>query len=75
MRTTKADREKVRRLESAEKLLTKFGLQLRGFDPGVICYDAKENALLHFGYEEWKWLEPILRAHVKLRGFRVRGRR
>jgi hypothetical protein len=75
MRTTKADREMVRRFESAEKLLARFGLQTRGFDPGVTCYDAKENALLHFGHEEWRWLEPILRAHVKLRGFRVRGRR
>ena len=75
MRTTKTDRERVKRFESAAKLLAKFNLQLVRFDPGIVCKTEESVYPLNFGYNEWEWLEPILRAHLKLKGFRVRGRR
>jgi hypothetical protein len=48
-------------MDELRDLLSRFGLQLHGYDPGVSARDREGN-YLHFEKMEWEWLEPILKA-------------
>ena len=60
-RLTAQDRELVKKMDSARELLKRFGLRLRGYDPGVTADDSLGRKF-EFGYYEWEWLEPILQS-------------
>lgn len=50
--------ELIKRMDFLRDLLKEFGLELRGYDPGVMA--SHYGTLLEFDYKEWKWLEPLL---------------
>jgi hypothetical protein len=63
----KADRELIRRIETTRALLSEFGLQTYGYDPGVLCRDAN-GVTVDLDSSTWRWLEPLL---IELRNFRA----
>ncbi|KKL27608.1 hypothetical protein LCGC14_2383460 [marine sediment metagenome] len=58
-RLTAQDHELVKQMDSARVLLERFGLRLRGYDPGVTAGDSSGRSY-EFGRHEWEWLKPIL---------------
>lgn len=73
MMTKKQEKEIVARIDNTQKLLKQFGLNAYAFDPGVRCTPVKlagsprYDDALDFGWNEWTWLEPLLRELLKLR--------
>ncbi len=67
----------VAELEDASRLLRAFGLQLAGYDPGIIAYRKREehgsfDTRLEFGTTEWEWLKPLLQELRKRRRHGIR---
>jgi hypothetical protein len=63
----KTNKQIVDRVIKIQRLLDKFGVKGYAFDPGVLCYYKVKGYIvmrevhMDFGYNEWEWLESLLR--------------
>ena len=80
------DKRILERMKAERELLTEFGAQLHGSDPGISAYLASKDFSkqtvkgqgrgyfgedLSFTAGEWKWLRPLLE---ELREFRAKAK-
>lgn len=63
-----AEESVVDAMERVERLLSKFGLRLHGYSPGVSAFDDCGKTV-RFDYQAWVWLERVLVDAVEMREF------
>jgi len=51
----------IARMAELRGLLTEFGLELCGFDPGVLARWPERGGSLQFDRAQWSFIEPLLK--------------
>lgn len=70
----KIEEKEIKRLKNIQRLLLKFDVQAYAFDPGVRGYVIGHGTdVIHFDGVTWKYMEPLLKELVKLRGKQQKG--